>query len=204
MKRAIAGAGRRLTYANVMVTLLALGVLGGGGAYALSSAPGAKPADLSVSISGPPSVVTQAGGPRISWHETVQVHNSGPGRTRPVVLVGAPGRAVNSYNQAADNDQASIFGTVLDIARSSSKCVPLGAELDIQGIPSRSGPLACEGPLLASGKSASFVIAYLSFGCAGAYTMTTTALATSALVDPNASHDRASRAVSISNTGGCG
>jgi len=194
----------RLTYANVMVSLLALVVLGGGGAYALAPAPGAQPADLSVSISGPSSEVTTAGGPPVHWHETVSVRNRGPGKTRPVVFVGAPGKSVTNYNQAGDNDQVTVIGTVLDVQHSASTCIPLGPENDVQGVPSHTGSLVCEGPMLASGQSASFFVAYISYPCAGGYTLVTRALVTSALLDPDAGNDRAGKAVGITNTGGCG
>jgi hypothetical protein len=204
MERATVGTSWRPGYATVLVAVLTAVVVGGGGAYALSTAPGAQPADLSLSISGPKSVTVTAGSSAVLWHETVSVRNRGPGRTRAVVLVGAPGRSDNHYNQAGDNDQTSAIGTALNIAHSSSTCVPLGAETDIQGAPSRSGPMACEGPMLASGQSAHFVIAYLSYPCVGNYPMTTAALATSALLDPDASNDRARRTVNIVNSGGCG
>lgn len=208
MTGVLIGAGRRLKRWDVAVVVVALLVVGGGGAYAVTApAPGARPADLSVSITGPATV--SASTPSATrWSETIHVHNAGPGRARPVVLVGAPGHViVRSVNGGGgDIDQGTVVGTVLDRTRTSPKCVPLGAETSVEGSPTpsvQSGPVACAGPFIESGGSTSFVVAFDSNSCQGSYAMTTTALVTSSLVDPNGVHDRASKTVNVTSTG-CG
>ncbi|MDX6616568.1 MAG: hypothetical protein QOD60_1659 [Solirubrobacterales bacterium] len=206
LKRPLARFVGRLTYANVMVTLLAFLVLAGGAAIAKKKGHGkATKADLGVLIAGPTSTSLQPGDTTVV--HTVQVTNNGPGKAQPVVFVGGGGR-VNVGDVSVTGQTVSH---VLSTARLAAApgCTQTGPTVSFPprgAVPASAvsyGTLVCKGPALKKGATASFPVTYSASYCSGDGTLTTTAVATSGLVDPKSTNDTAAKATAL-DSGGCG